>query len=316
VPITSFREFIKNGAVTFEWDYLEREWQKADAQRLVPGHNYLLHVSSGGYSELLGWNPKSPKEVKDLRISETAELPDANDSDDLSEKPWESIAQHTDKVVGELSKILEALNPPHRSVLKNAARWHDWGKAHEQFQCAVLDERDGEPRPSEWQNRRDIGKAPGGSRFGDRGWWRRYERKHFRHEMASALAVLHPSAPLPGEHRDLVAYLVAAHHGKVRLSLRSLPDERKPADLRRFARGVWQGDELPSVDLGGGVVTPAVLLSLEPMELGECEEEPFAGQPSWIERVLRLRDSLGPFRLAYYEALLRAADEHGSEVRP
>ena len=34
------------------------------------------------------------------------------------------------------------------------------------------------------------------------------------------------------------------------------------------------------------------------------------GHPSWAERMLRLRDcsNLGPFRLAYLEAILRAAD--------
>jgi CRISPR-associated endonuclease/helicase Cas3 len=42
------------------------------------------------------------------------------------------------------------------------------------------------------------------------------------------------------------------------------------------------------------------------MELGLSAD----GKPSWAERMLRLRDDpeLGPFRLAYLEALLRAAD--------
>jgi CRISPR-associated endonuclease/helicase Cas3 len=55
-----------------------------------------------------------------------------------------------------------------------------------------------------------------------------------------------------------------------------------------------------------------VKLSLEPMELGLCEQEPFAGQPSWTERMLRMRDTFGPCRLAYLEALLRAADMRAS----
>lgn len=44
------------------------------------------------------------------------------------------------------------------------------------------------------------------------------------------------------------------------------------------------------------------------MELGMCESEPFAGQPSWVDRMTQLRDTIGPFRLAYLETLLRAAD--------
>jgi CRISPR-associated endonuclease/helicase Cas3 len=114
------------------------------------------------------------------------------------------------------------------------------------------------------------------------------------------------------EARDLVAYLVAAHHGKVRLSIRSMPGEYTPSDSGRFARGVWDGDELPATDLGGGIVAPGVALSLEPMELGLCEQPLFAGQPSWTERMLVLRDKLGPFRLAYLEAILRAADARAS----
>ena len=57
---------------------------------------------------------------------------------------------------------------------------------------------------------------------------------------------------------------------------------------------------------------PAIALSLEPMELGLCEAPPFESQPSWSERMLTLRDSIGPFRLAFLEALLRAADERAS----
>lgn len=58
---------------------------------------------------------------------------------------------------------------------------------------------------------------------------------------------------------------------------------------------------------------PAATLSLGPMELGLCERPPFAGQPSWAERMIRLRDTPGPFRLAYLEAILRAADWRASK---
>jgi CRISPR-associated endonuclease/helicase Cas3 len=102
----------------------------------------------------------------------------------------------------------------------------------------------------------------------------------------------------------LVAYLAAAHHGKVRLSIRALPDEDKPETAgTKFARGIHDGDTLPEVRLGDAV-KPALPLNLEPMLLGQSA----AGEPSWMELMIGLRDEIGVFRLAYLEALMVAAD--------
>jgi len=126
------------------------------------------------------------------------------------------------------------------------------------------------------------------------------------------LAILQASeAIIPATASNLAAYLVAAHHGKVRLSIRSLPDEfRPPDDKSRFARGVWDGDKLPETAIASGLCAPEVKLDLDPMELGRSSD----GRLSWAERMLKLRDAaeLGPFRLAYLEALLRAADRRAS----
>ncbi len=131
---------------------------------------------------------------------------------------------------------------------------------------------------------------------------RKYERPYFRHELASALAML-----LQGEP-DLAAYLVAAHHGKVRLSIRSIPNEAVPPQDQRFARGIWDGDILPSVDLGEGAIAPEIALTLVFMELGKSEQY----GPSWLERSLKLLEEYGPFRLAYLESLIRVADWRAS----
>ena len=113
------------------------------------------------------------------------------------------------------------------------------------------------------------------------------------------------------EKPDLVAYLAAAHHGKVRLSIRSLPHESQPEEeSRRFARGVWEEDILGPVDVGESTVIDETVIDLSYMELGETENG-----PSWTARTLALRDnpSLGPMRLAYMEALLRVADWRASQ---
>jgi CRISPR-associated endonuclease/helicase Cas3 len=85
-----------------------------------------------------------------------------------------------------------------------------------------------------------------------------------------------------------------------------MPGERDTgADI---ARGIREGDQLLPVDLGDGVTRPVVSLTLRLMSLGYD-----GSSGSWTDRVLRLRDSLGPFRLAYLEMLLRAADERASQ---
>lgn len=111
-------------------------------------------------------------------------------------------------------------------------------------------------------------------------------------------------------HSDLIAYLIAAHHGKVRLSLRSMPNESgDPQDSdRKFARGIWEGDSLPAFPIGNGDVTEAVSMSLDLMLLGNT-----ADRPSWLTRCMKLRDAWGPFRLAYFETLVRIADWRGSD---
>jgi CRISPR-associated endonuclease/helicase Cas3 len=334
VPIGEFRKLLEDTErrkLAYRWDYLNDEWVRAETSRIYPGQIYLLHVSAGGYAKDRGWSSDITSQVP-LVPPGVTEKEEANDDDRLSENDWQSIAQHTDRVYKELDSILGKVSLEYceSNALEIAARWHDLGKAHDVFQNAIYDgqvfERKGKTiqrreRPADWRGNRFVAKAPGrkDKALDGPGFWRAYERKHFRHELVSAIAVLqrlHPQlAALADDELNLVAFLIAAHHGKVRLSIRSLPGERPAPNGGRFARGVWDDDELPPTDLGSGVTAPQVKLSLEPMELGLCEQEPFAGQPSWAERVLHLRDKLGPLRLAYLEALLRAADMRASTTK-
>ncbi|MFO8070280.1 MAG: CRISPR-associated helicase Cas3' [Polyangia bacterium] len=281
VPISEAREFAKKNAL-WRWDHLERGWIRPDA--IYPGLVLMADCKSGGYSPEKGWDLKAKRAVE--QFESDAARAEANDDDRYVESDWETLAEHTDEVLAELDRIIEACefeDDESMESLRLAARWHDAGKAHSQFQQALV-----EADPSKlWAKAPEI---------------RRYERPGFRHELASALAMLEQG------HPDLAAYLAAAHHGKVRLSIRSLPHEQHPDDhSARFARGVWDGDELPEADLGGGVKLDATTIDLSYMELGEGEKG-----PSWLARMLTLRDEFGPFRLAYLEALLRAADRRAS----
>ena len=129
----------------------------------------------------------------------------------------------------------------------------------------------------------------------------------FRHELASALAWLANNGN--EEQGDLIAYIIAAHHGKVRLSIRSLPDEKPPKDQSTalIARGVMDGDVLRTIRMDG-VTMPETTLRLDLMRMGHDQE----GRPSWLSRMLAQRDSIGPFGLAWLEMLLRAADMRAS----
>jgi len=271
----------------WRWDQLEKRWTRP--RSVYPGIILMLGTDQGGYNPQLGWTGKEKNTEPINHIPTPA--PESNDDDPNSRaQSWQTIAEHTDLVIETLSGFLgngiSDLEKLEQSALMEAARWHDAGKAHQQFQQAIPA---GAPCKAFW------GKSA--TRM------KRYERKRFRHVLASALAMLSHGVS------DLASYLAAAHHGRVRLSIRSLPHESRPPETdQRFARGIWEGDILPKVELCTGTLLTETSLKLSYMELGE---DPETG-PSWLARILKLRDSLGPFRLAFLETLLRIADWRAS----
>lgn len=295
----------------WQWNPLEREWVSTKSAR--PGGVYLIAASSGGYEDSVGWTGES--KVSQLSICRpSAEDSDSHDDESSSfNRQWVQLDRHTLDVVGEIRRIASALCllAEESTALHTAAFWHDVGKAHKEFQ-AMLINGDASRKTTLWaKSENKNGKCA---------------RRGFRHELASALAWLLADTPhAPGKpasrERDLVAYLVASHHGKVRLSIRSLPDEPVPAlppmpdgTERLFARGIWhqhkddaeKHDVLPPVGFGE-LSTPEILLDLSFMQMGEGPHG-----PSWLARTIALRDRLGPFRLAFLETLLRAADARAS----
>jgi len=138
--------------------------------------------------------------------------------------------------------------------------------------------------------------------------------KGFRHELASALGYLQTRSAADVNERStrLVAYLIAAHHGKVRMAIRSVLTETIPKRDILFARGVWDGDPLPEVQLPTGQVLPEVNLSLQFMKGGWSQGETEQPVKSWLSGTLDLLEAYGPFRLAWIETLFRIADWRAS----
>ena len=66
---------------------------------------------------------------------------------------------------------------------------------------------------------------------------------------------------------DLAAYVAAAHHGRIRVVVRSMPGERV-AGRRRRVRGIDDGDALLACSLGAGVERPETTVWLEAAKLG------------------------------------------------
>ncbi|MCA2980809.1 MAG: CRISPR-associated endonuclease Cas3'' [Myxococcaceae bacterium] len=324
------------------YDYLDERWRVT--RRAPPGAVVMLSSRQGGYSSTgWDPRSKASVEVVVVPAAPRAQLVERATSgqgdDALSEARWQSIAEHGGDVGREVTRLATAvgLEPRLVTVLELAGRWHDAGKAHPVFQAAILPaarQRSDAPLATDWA------KAPGDAwqRGGHRA------RPGFRHELVSTLMLLdllhrtHPGHPasvggvaavlnaigvvpaapaeewtgrlanelaaLSADEFNLVAYVVCAHHGKVRMQWAPSPMDREG---RGRILGVEEGDVVPAVNLavdGTVELLPSVELHLDGASLGPSSRH---GAP-WADRVEGLLRARGPFQLAFIETLLRAAD--------
>jgi CRISPR-associated endonuclease/helicase Cas3 len=285
----------KHKGRAFVWDWVEKRWTKLD--RLWPGALVLADSALGGYDVDRGFDMNATSAVDPVHWPEGPKTePDGfdGDSDTLKDRKV-GLPEHLRHARNEAKLLCKTLDVPsaEAKAVITATLWHDLGKAHETFKlrCRLADAD--EP----------LAKTP------DYNWRLKCppNRRYFRHELASALAWVQHGPQ--GEMHDLIAYLIAAHHGKVRMGLRALPDERGPSDPeKRFARGVWDGDRLPELAVDD-LVIPETALALDVMELGGG-----ASGRSWATRTHGLLERFGPFRLAFLETLVRIADWRASEA--
>jgi len=282
----------------------------ANPRDVRPGHIYLLASDEGGYDPERGFVAGETGPVTPVaRASTSADTDEDYGSDRLTNiGRWVTLREHLEDVAVATENLAVQLDLPDAviSLLGTAGRWHDVGKAHEAFQRGIGADPDDENGP--WAKSDGSGR-PDYHLIDDEG--NKQRRPYFRHELASMLAWLeHGGADRESGERDLIAYLIVAHHGKVRLGLRALPVEPEPAADRErlFARGVWHGDRLPAVDAGETAI-PETILRLELMKLGHGSQG-----PSWTERTRRLLEAHGPFALAWCEALVRIADWRASKM--
>jgi CRISPR-associated endonuclease/helicase Cas3 len=292
--------------------------------------------------------PKVPSEVHAL-----AESDNQQNGENLSLNEWKTIGCHTSEVANAARDIADSLRLPAelRDVLMLAGRWHDVGKAHLAFQGAMR-ATDRPSRLDLAKAPESAWLRPLGTyRFPDDSDARLAFRHELASALA-LFAVLenyapqHPallgpwseafarmgcqatpreplSPPTPSlrqildcsaETFDLLVYLVASHHGKVRVALHAAPkdQEYRDRDGRGLPiRGVREGDQLPAVVIDfHAAPLPVLALTLEPAALGLSTRT----GASWRERCLGLLDRYGPAALAYLESLLRAADVRASRL--
>lgn len=285
ISISQAKGLHKRGA--WRWDGLDETWVRLDKEPR-PGMTLLLCAKDGGYDAEMGFDGNLKSPVLPVKVGKMT-MESAYGEDWRSHQPLPvMLPDHLGHVATHAKKLCEAAGETTYSApVIRAARWHDVGKAHEVFDASM----------------HCCNKAPAGF-LAKSPCAGRHSRRFFRHELASMLAWLEQQGD--HAHADLIAYLIAAHHGKVRMSLRAMPTETALGSVKRFARGVWEGDVLPALDFDGEH-SAQTTLRLALMELGEG-----AQGSSWTERTLKLLDEHGPFRLAWLETLVRLADWRAS----
>lgn len=312
-PVGEVRKLTERAGVrSWAFDVVTERWERIrpKATRIRPGEILLVHAEDGGYDANFGFDPASKRTVAlppPIESKPAGDLSDAmtDESSNIDVDQWLGLDQHLRESAQQAAALLGAMAPDLSDelcrVVVGAALLHDVGKSHPVWQSAISGSSSNGERPEGL-----IAKSPGKGRlnFG--------ERRGLRHELVSALmlgepvaAELRAYAEVAGTGRlPLLQYLVAAHHGKVRVQV---ADPRGSLVVDDQLLGLEPDEPLPAETILGQQVAEW-RVNLDSFALG--------GDGSWTASVLRLLDELGPFRLAYLETMVRVADWRASANLP
>lgn len=343
---------LKKDMRAWVWDWLEGRWKPVERRDLYPGQTVLVDAHCGGYDPVKGWSQTATNTVPVVSpvVAESSEMADARQDDEtLSTLIWQTIAFHG-RETGNLARAISVkLVPDLAELFDLAGRWHDVGKSHPAFQGSIrLKDRrpnreDIAKAPSvAWQGVNLYKMESGERRPGFRhelsgtlallsvlarhapdhpallGPWREFlslagfELEEYQIPELPPSAIEEEVIELDVHSFNLLAYLVCAHHGKVRSVWHSCPADQDSGDMRPRIHGICDGDQLPPIMLYTANQTISEL-SHSNMMLATAAAglNPRTGQ-SWTERVLALLKVYAPFELAWLEAILRAADQRVS----
>ena len=324
VAVYHLKNFLTGNKPAYQWNQKSERWESIRPDDICPGMTLLLPGRLGGYDRAQGWTGVKGGDLGPLPPPGPFEQSEAEDRE-TETGAWVSLEEHLADAEKEAILIADNLGLGNALDLKESlvrgAALHDIGKSVEKWQEELLATQ--YPDMAERANSL-WAKSPRG----------RYPfRPGFRHETASALAMWHRyyREGITDDFSALAIYLVAAHHGKARTALASrpsrpvpnvcgipIPPETPPISPIPFPRG-WQMDFTAAEDGASG-------------EFSEDGSEFHFESPGWTGLVADLLGgwekeapertcgavpenepaALGPFRLAYLETLLRAADGRAS----
>lgn len=297
-------------------------WIPARADQLRPQQLILVEAGLGGYSIEHGFDPAEKHTVQDhvdaddLRDTTTPESVTSSQDAGARGNGWVTLHQHladTREQAEALAKVLRpaGIDDAHLHVAAVAGVLHDLGKAHHDWAQALLDANgDTPPDDPEQLYAKSPGIAPLRVRRQPKASGQETvqpePRSGFRHELISVFMLRTDAGRqvlidlgVEPELHPLVLYLIAAHHGHIRITAR---DPRYDGvDGLSFLGCV---DEEPI----NAVTLPEIELPESVVDLGIFR----SGPDSWTTNALALLERLGPFRLAYLETLVRMADWRAS----